>query len=150
MRRAERSSLQLSSLLPPSRSGLSLVSPCFQHSRSGTFSCIGLQNLEHRIQRCIALQFRQVGSARSIPGVRNFGAHIGRAIAADEVVGIDFTENWVSVDPKADYNKTLAAIQEAVDGYPGIYRDVQTYLRERIKEVLTGKSKSIVVRLFRR
>jgi CzcA family heavy metal efflux pump len=85
---------------------------------------------------------------RSIPGVRNFGAHIGRAIAADEVVGIDFTENWVSVDPKADYNKTLAAIQEAVDGYPGIYRDVQTYLRERIKEVLTGKSESIVVRLF--
>jgi hypothetical protein len=30
---------------------------------------------------------------RSIPGVRNFGAHIGRAVAADEVVGIDFTEN---------------------------------------------------------
>ena len=61
-------------------------------------------------------------------------------------MGIDFTENWVSVDPKADYNKTLAAIQEAVDGYPGIYRDVQTYLRERIKEVLTGKSESIIVR----
>ena len=85
---------------------------------------------------------------RSIPGVRNFGAHIGRAIAADEVVGIDFTENWVSVDPKADYNKTLASIQEAVDGYPGIYRDVQTYLKERIKEVLTGKGESIVVRIF--
>ena len=78
---------------------------------------------------------------RAIPGVRNFGAHIGRAIAADEPVGIDFTENWVSVDPKADYNKTLAAIQEAVDGYPGIYRDVQTYLKERIKEVLTGQER---------
>ena len=44
---------------------------------------------------------------RSIPGVQNFGAHIGRAIAADEVVGINFTENWVSVDPKADYDTTL-------------------------------------------
>lgn len=85
---------------------------------------------------------------RSIPGVRNFGAHIGRAIAADEPVGIDFTENWVSVDPKADYKKTLGAIQEAVDGYPGIYRDVQTYLKERIKEVLTGKSEAIVIRIF--
>jgi Cu/Ag efflux pump CusA len=84
---------------------------------------------------------------RSIPGVRNFGAHIGRALVADEVVGIDFTENWISVDPKVDYGKTLAAIQETVDGYPGIYRDVQTYLRERIKEVLTGKSESIVVRI---
>ena len=28
---------------------------------------------------------------RAIPGVRNFGAHIGRAPVADEVVGIDFT-----------------------------------------------------------
>ena len=71
--------------------------------------------------------------------MRNFGAHIGRALVADEVVGIDFTENWISVDPKVDYDKTLAAIQETVDGYPGIYRDVQTYLRERIKEVLTGR-----------
>ena len=35
-----------------------------------------------------------------------------------------------------------------VDGYPGLYRDVQTYLRERIKEVLTGTSESIVVRIF--
>jgi CzcA family heavy metal efflux pump len=85
---------------------------------------------------------------RSIPGVRNFGAHIGRALVADEPVGIDFTENWISVDPKVNYDKTLAAIQEAVDGYPGIYRDVQTYLRERIKEVLTGAGESIVVRIF--
>jgi CzcA family heavy metal efflux pump len=85
---------------------------------------------------------------RSIPGVRNFGAHIGRALVADEVVGIDFTENWISVEQGVDYDKTLAAIQQAVDGYPGIYRDVQTYLRERIKEVLTGAGESIVVRIF--
>ena len=35
-----------------------------------------------------------------------------------------------------------------MEGYPGLYRDVQTYLRERIKEVLTGTSESIVVRIF--
>ena len=80
--------------------------------------------------------------------MRNFGAHIGRAIAADEVVGINFTENWVSVDPKADYDKTVSAIQETVEGYPGIYRDVQTYLKERIREVLTGKGETIVVRIY--
>ena len=85
---------------------------------------------------------------RSIPGVRNFGAHIGRAEAADEVVGMNFTENWISVDLNADYKGTLAKIEEVVDGYPGIYRDVQTYLKERIKEVLTGSSESIVVRIF--
>jgi Cu/Ag efflux pump CusA len=85
---------------------------------------------------------------RSIPGVRNFGAHIGRAVAGDEPYGINFTENWISVDPKVDYDKTLAKIQEVVDGYPGIYRDVQTYLKERIKEVLTGGKRAIVVRIL--
>ncbi|MCG5480235.1 efflux RND transporter permease subunit [Sinorhizobium alkalisoli] len=85
---------------------------------------------------------------RNIPGVRNFGAHVGRAVASDEVVGINFTENWVSVAPEADYDKTLAAIQEVVDGYPGLYRDVQTYLKERIREVLTGASEALVVRIY--
>lgn len=85
---------------------------------------------------------------RKIEGVRNFGAHIGRAVASDEVVGINFTENWVSVAPEADYDKTLKSIQEVVDGYPGLYRDVQTYLKERIREVLTGASEAVVVRLY--
>lgn len=85
---------------------------------------------------------------RAIEGVRNFGAHIGQALAADEVVGINFGENWISVDPKADYDETLKKIQEAVDGYPGLYRDVQTYLKERIREVLTGSSEEITVRIY--
>lgn len=85
---------------------------------------------------------------RNIPGVRNFGAHLGNAFAGDEPYGINFTENWVSVDPAVDYDKTRAAIEEAVEGYPGMRRDVQTYLRERIKEVLTGSSDSIVVRIY--
>ena len=85
---------------------------------------------------------------RSIPGVRNFGSHIGRAEVADEVVGPNFTELWISIEPDVDYASTVAKIQEVVDGYPGLYRDVLTYLKERIKEVLTGASASIVVRLY--
>jgi Cu/Ag efflux pump CusA len=84
----------------------------------------------------------------TIPGVRNAGSHIGQALLMDEVVGIDFGENWVSVDPAADYDETLAQIQETVDGYPGLYRDVQTYLKERIREVLTGSSEPISIRVF--
>jgi CzcA family heavy metal efflux pump len=87
---------------------------------------------------------------REIPGIRNFGAHIGQALIMDEVVGIYFGENWVSVDPAVDYDETLAKIQETVDGYPGLFRDVQTYLKERIREVLTGSSDAIVVRIYGR
>jgi CzcA family heavy metal efflux pump len=85
---------------------------------------------------------------RAIPGVRNFGAHIGQAFAADEVVGVNFGENWISISPDADYDKTHAKIDEMVEGYPGLYRDVQTYLKERIREVLTGAGEAIVVRIF--
>ena len=85
---------------------------------------------------------------RAIPGVRNFGAHIGRAEVADEIVGPNFTELWISLDPTVDYEPTIARIQEVVDGYPGLFRDLLTYLRERIREVLTGASGSIVVRIF--
>ena len=42
----------------------------------------------------------------------------------------------------------MAQIQTIVDGYPGLTRDLLTYLRERIKEVLTGASATIVVRIF--
>ncbi|MDR6790676.1 CzcA family heavy metal efflux pump [Sphingomonas sp. BE138] len=85
---------------------------------------------------------------RSIPGVRNFGAHIGRAEQADEVVGPNFTELWISLDESADYDASVKRIKEVVEGYPGLYRDVLTYLRERIKEVLTGAGATIVVRIY--
>ena len=61
---------------------------------------------------------------------------------------MNFGENWISVDPAVDYDATVAQIKEVVNGYPGLYRDELTYLRERIKEVLTGASETIVVRLF--
>jgi CzcA family heavy metal efflux pump len=85
---------------------------------------------------------------REIPGVRNCGSHIGQAAFADEVVNVDFGENWISVDPDADYDATVARIQTAVEGYPGLFRDVLTYLRERVREVLTGASDAVVVRIF--
>lgn len=84
----------------------------------------------------------------TIPGVRNCGSHIGQALMADEPYGVYFTENWISVDPSVDYDETLARVQETVDGYPGLIRDVQTYLKERIREVLTGSSDTIVIRIY--
>jgi CzcA family heavy metal efflux pump len=84
---------------------------------------------------------------RAIPGVRNFGAHIGQGTLADEPYGMNFAENWISIDKSVDYDKTYAAVNEAVDGYPGLQRDVQTYLKERTKEVLSGAGHGIVVRV---
>ena len=91
---------------------------------------------------------RACNELMTIEGVRNCGSHIGQAVSADEPYGIYFTENWISIEPSVDYDKTLAKIQETVDGYPGLIRDVQTYLKERIREVLTGSSDTVVVRIY--
>ena len=85
---------------------------------------------------------------RDIPGVRNCGSHIGQALLSDEVYGAYFGENWISISDKVDYDDTLAKVTDTVDSYPGMQRDVQTYLRERVKEVLTGSSGAVVVRIF--
>jgi CzcA family heavy metal efflux pump len=96
-------------------------------------------------QRIVTQASREL---RAIPGIRNFGSHIGQALLGEEIAGVNFGENWISVDPKADYDKTLARLRQTVAGYPGVYTDVQTYLNERIKEVLTGTSEAIVVRIY--
>ncbi|HKS01900.1 MAG TPA: efflux RND transporter permease subunit [Arthrobacter sp.] len=83
-----------------------------------------------------------------VPGVLNCGTHIGQAFQADEIVGVNAGEHWISIDRHANYEQTVAAVQEVVDGYPGLHRDVQTYLKERIEEVLTGASEPILVRIY--
>ena len=83
-----------------------------------------------------------------VPGVLNCGTHIGQAFAADEIVGVNAGEHWISIDRHADYDKTVAAVEEVVSGYPGLHRDVQTYLKERIEEVITGASEPILVRVY--
>jgi Cu/Ag efflux pump CusA len=85
---------------------------------------------------------------RSIPGVRNVSAHIGRAVLGDQIVDINSAQLLVSVAPAADYDTTVAAIKKVVNGYPGLFHVVQTYLNERVREVLTGTSDDIVVRIF--
>ncbi|MFL6129397.1 MAG: efflux RND transporter permease subunit [Mycobacteriales bacterium] len=88
------------------------------------------------------------GQLRSIPGVRSFGAHIGQAFLGEEIAGVNFGEAWVSVDDSVDLDRTVESIKSVVDSYPGVYRDVLTYLNERIEEVLTGSKEPVVVRIY--
>jgi CzcA family heavy metal efflux pump len=85
---------------------------------------------------------------RQIPGLRNFGAHIGQAFLGEEVAGVNLGENWVSIDPSVDYDTTLERIEDLTDQYPGLFRETQNYLDERIEEVVAGAKEPIVVRLF--
>ena len=85
---------------------------------------------------------------RAIPGVRNFGAHIGQALQGEEIAGVDFGENWISIEPSADYEATVGKVEAVAESFPGLFRNVETYLNERIDEVLTGSSDAIAVRIY--
>jgi CzcA family heavy metal efflux pump len=97
-------------------------------------------------ERRMALQASR--ELRAIPGVRNFGSHIGQALLADETNGVNFAENWISIDPKVDYDKTVAAIEEVVTGYPGMFHNVETYLNETIDETISGSKETFDVRIY--
>jgi CzcA family heavy metal efflux pump len=84
----------------------------------------------------------------AVPAVESCASHAGQALLGDEIHGVNFDEQWVHLDPEADYDESVAGLREVIESYPGLYRTVQTYLRERVKEVLSGASESIVVRVF--
>jgi CzcA family heavy metal efflux pump len=85
---------------------------------------------------------------RAVPGVKSFGSHIGQAFLAEEVVGPNFGESWMSIDKNADYDKSIGQLEDVVDSYPGVFRELLTYLRERIDEVLAASTEPVVVRIF--
>jgi CzcA family heavy metal efflux pump len=101
---------------------------------------------------------------RSIPGVENVGAHIGRAIGGDQLVDVNSGEVWVSVDA-ADYDATLSSIEDVIAGVQGVQSDIVSYAEQKIRDVgalregsnpvtgdslavLTGAGRPLVVRVY--
>jgi Cu/Ag efflux pump CusA len=91
---------------------------------------------------------RAAEELRALPGVQNADAHVGRAIGGDQVGGANTGELWVSVDPDADYDKTVGSIEDVVSGYPGLDHQVLTYSKNQMSDVLASERKPVRVRLY--
>ncbi len=85
---------------------------------------------------------------QSLPGVRKVGSHVGRAITGDAVVGMNSGELWVSLNPVVKNETAVSAVQDVIEGYPGLFHVVQTYQPERTAEALTGPDEDIYVRIY--
>jgi Cu/Ag efflux pump CusA len=85
---------------------------------------------------------------RVLPGVRNAAAQIGRALLSHELADVDSAAVWVSLDPKADYEATLANMRRVVSLHPEISGEVQTFLSKRMRESVTGEDQAISVRIY--
>jgi len=99
------------------------------------------------MNRITALASREL---RSVEGVTDVGAHVGRAIGSDLSANANTAELWVSIDTSADYDATVAGIKDVANGYPGLSQSIQAFSNERAKAVFpaAGTSRDIVVRLY--
>ena len=85
---------------------------------------------------------------RAVPGVNTVGARVGRALQSEEITDVNSAEIWVSIDESADYDATVAAVQQIVDGYPGLSRSVHAYLDDRGGVALSGPGSDFAVRVY--
>ena len=86
---------------------------------------------------------------RSVSGVKSIGAHVGRAEFGDQMVNVNSGELWVGIDPKANYDTTVAAIQTVVNGYTGMVRDVRTYTQQTLSQPqIVDPANDITVRVY--
>jgi CzcA family heavy metal efflux pump len=103
---------------------------------------------------------------RTIPGVENVGAQVGRAVTGDRPVDVNSSELWVNIGSDADYDATMASIEDVVSRLDEtINRDVVTYSTQEIRnvgalyhgeepnlgddlDVLTGADEPLVVRVY--
>ncbi|MFN2468614.1 MAG: efflux RND transporter permease subunit [Gaiellaceae bacterium] len=116
-------------------------------------------------QETVRIAGRVARELQAIPGVRNVGVHVGRAVLGDRIVGVNSAQLWVSLDSGADYDESVNRIRTAVHGYPGLDRELVTYSGERIRVVgsladgkhgeggdgldaLTGADEPLVVRIY--
>jgi Cu/Ag efflux pump CusA len=109
-----------------------------------------------------------------LPGVEDVGGHIGRALTGDQIVDVNSSTLSVKIGSDADYDATVASIEDVVSGFgetadrdliSSLDRDVVTYSQQNIRDigtladaevansgdnldVLTGADKPLVVRLY--
>src|SRR6266571_3382791 len=84
----------------------------------------------------------------ALPGVRSVGTHVGRAIGSDQLTDVNSAEVWITLDDRADYARTKAAITTVMHGYPGLRTDLVTYPGDRLGQVTAGQRDDLVVRVY--
>ena len=86
----------------------------------------------------------------ALPEVRSVAQRVGRAAFADDTYGSNYSEFEVDLKPLSGDRITAAqaAIRKALATIPGGIFAINTFLTERIEEVLSGYQAPVVVNIF--
>jgi Cu/Ag efflux pump CusA len=85
---------------------------------------------------------------RTVPGVDEVGAHVGRAVTSDQVADVNSAELWVTVDASADLTRTQSAVRAVASEYPGVAAQVGSYPQARLAAAAAASGSDLVVRVF--
>jgi Cu/Ag efflux pump CusA len=90
---------------------------------------------------------RTVNQLAALPGIKNVGSHVGRAITSDKVANINSGEIWLTIAPDADYDTTVKAIKSAIKDYAGLGLKLETY-QQKQADAIKSATKDVVVRVY--
>ncbi len=93
---------------------------------------------------------RLAGEFLKLPEVRAVGQRVGRAEAADDIMGTHSSEIEVDLKPlsAAGSARAFQEIRAVLNGFPGANFAVNTFLTERVEETLSGYTAPVVVNIF--
>ncbi|HET9671824.1 MAG TPA: efflux RND transporter permease subunit [Actinomycetota bacterium] len=95
-----------------------------------------------------AVTAEAVERLNDVPGVDGVSAHVGRAIHSDQVVNVNSGEIWVGLDGSTTVEATTDRIEAILADYPDLSHRVTTYEEQRIDDVLGGRDRDVVVRVY--
>ncbi len=85
---------------------------------------------------------------RAIPGVIKVSSSLGRAMTSRTIPGPFEGQLWISLDPKADYGRTMDQVRDVTKGYVGVVQNTGTYLQGSVSQKLVDPADRITVRVF--
>jgi Cu/Ag efflux pump CusA len=97
------------------------------------------------LNRITALADREL---LAIPGVMQVSATLGRAATSDQTDNTNTGHIWIELKPQADYARTLTAVDDVVEGTPGMQGPVSTYETDAMTGVLSAASGDADIRVY--
>jgi Cu/Ag efflux pump CusA len=85
---------------------------------------------------------------RTVPGVREVGGHVGRAVTSDQLGDVNSGELWISFDESADYATARAGVERVVARYPGVRARLVSYWSDQVDLARPGSSADVTVRIL--
>ncbi len=103
------------------------------------------------IDESLRLGGRVTEELRTIPSVRTIGQRVGRTVEGDDVMGTHSSEIEIGLAPDLSA-RGLASAKKAIRGklaaFAGVRFEMNTFLNERIEEILSGFKAPVVVSIF--